>query len=120
MEYEVVERLMKEKGVKASDVAKATGIPQSVFTDWKKGRYTPKADKLYVIAKYFGVPMESFFEGEQVHIEEERHYPHHEQTDFVMKLLQNKELYVLIENILNASTEDRERYIQMAKLMGLL
>lgn len=31
--YEVLERLMKEKGVKASDVAKATGIPQSVFTD---------------------------------------------------------------------------------------
>lgn len=60
--YEKVERLMQEKGVKASDVAKAIGISSSVFTDWKKGRYTPKADKLYAIAQYFGVPMEYFFD----------------------------------------------------------
>lgn len=65
--YEKVERLMQEKGVKASDVAKAIGISSSVFTDWKKGRYTPKADKLYSIAQYFGVPMEYFFdEGEAI------------------------------------------------------
>lgn len=62
--YEKVERLMQEKGVKASDVAKAIGISSSVFTDWKKGRYTPKADKLYAIAKYFGVPMDFFFDEE--------------------------------------------------------
>lgn len=60
--YEKVERLMKEKGVKPSDVAKAVGISSSVFTDWKKGRYTPKADKLYALAKYFDVPMEFFFD----------------------------------------------------------
>ena len=62
--YEKVERLMQEKGVKASDVAKAIGISSSVFTDWKKGRYTPKADKLYAISKYFGVPMDFFFDEE--------------------------------------------------------
>ena len=60
--YEKVERLMNEKGVKVSDVAKATGISSSVFTDWKKGRYTPKADKLYALAQYFDVPMEYFFD----------------------------------------------------------
>lgn len=60
--YEKVERLMNEKGVKAADVAKAVGISSSVFTDWKKGRYTPKADKLYALAEYFDVPMEYFFD----------------------------------------------------------
>lgn len=60
--YEKVEKLMKEKGVKVADVAKATGISSSVFTDWKKGRYTPKADKLYALAEYFDVPMEYFFD----------------------------------------------------------
>lgn len=69
--YEKVERLMQEKGVKASDVAKAVGISSSVFTDWKKGRYTPKADKLYSIAKYFGVPMEFFFEDGAVPIKDQ-------------------------------------------------
>lgn len=60
--YEKIERLMKEKGVKPSDVAKAVGISSSVFTDWKKGRYTPKADKLFALSRYFGVPMEYFFD----------------------------------------------------------
>lgn len=60
--YEKVEKLMEEKGVKVADVAKATGISASVFTDWKKGRYTPKADKLYALAQYFDVPMEYFFD----------------------------------------------------------
>lgn len=69
--YEKVERLMQEKGVKASDVAKAVGISSSVFTDWKKGRYTPKADKLYSIARYFGVPMEYFFEDGAVPIKDQ-------------------------------------------------
>lgn len=69
--YEKVERLMQEKGVKASDVAKAVGISSSVFTDWKKGRYTPKADKLYAISKYFGVPMEYFFDDGIVPIKDQ-------------------------------------------------
>lgn len=60
--YEKVEKLMEEKSVKVADVAKATGISSSVFTDWKKGRYTPKADKLYALAQYFDVPMEYFFD----------------------------------------------------------
>lgn len=64
--YDRLERLMQEKGVKVADVAKATEIGSSVFTDWKKGRYTPKADKLYAIAKYFDVPMEYFFDDEQL------------------------------------------------------
>lgn len=121
--YEVLERLMKEKGVKASDVAKETGIPSSVFTDWKKGRYVPKADKLYALAKYFGVPMEVFFEPIDIQSESEHTYPKEETShpnDAVIKLLQDKELYLLIEKLINSTDEERERFIQMGKLMGLL
>lgn len=53
--YEVFERLLKERGIKASDVSKATGIPQSTFSDWKSGRSKPKDEKLQKIAEYFGV-----------------------------------------------------------------
>lgn len=121
--YEVVEKLMKEKGVKASEVAKETGIPSSVFTDWKKGRYTPKADKLYVLAKYFGVPMETFFEDTYIDSEQTETYPKQEMpqpTDFVVKLLSDKDLYILIERIINSTDEERERFVQMGKLLGLL
>lgn len=80
MDYEIVEKLMKEKGVRASDVAKATGIPSSVFTDWKKGRYVPKADKLYALAQYFKVPMEVFFNDDSYY-------------EVLEKFLHNKLLY---------------------------
>lgn len=58
--YEIFERLLKERNVTATEVSRATGVPRSSFTDWKKGRSTPKADKLQKIADYFGVPLETF------------------------------------------------------------
>lgn len=42
-------------GVKSADVARATGISNMTFSDWKKGKSTPKMDKIQKIAKYFGV-----------------------------------------------------------------
>ena len=63
--YEVFETLLKKEGVTATDVSKATGIPRSAFTDWKKGRSTPKVDKLQKIADYFGVSMEYLSTGKQ-------------------------------------------------------
>lgn len=43
-------------------VSKETGIPQNVFSNWKSGRSTPKADKLKILADYFGVSIEYFLE----------------------------------------------------------
>jgi len=42
---------------KDSDVAKATGITKSTFSDWKSGRSEPKREKLQKIADYFGVTL---------------------------------------------------------------
>lgn len=58
--YEVYERLLKEKGVRTADVCKTTGLRQSMFSDWKSGKYQPKTDKLQLIADYFDVPLETF------------------------------------------------------------
>lgn len=53
--YERYVELLKEKGVKNIDVSRATGIPASTFSDWKKGKSSPKYDKILKIAEYFGV-----------------------------------------------------------------
>ena len=53
--YERFEMILAQKGIKASHVAKATAIPPSTFTDWKKGRSKPKADKIKKIADYLNV-----------------------------------------------------------------
>lgn len=48
----------------AYQVSKETGIAQSVLSDWKTGRSKPKADKLKILADYFGVTVDYFLEEE--------------------------------------------------------
>ena len=45
--------MLKEKGIKNIDVSRATGIPASTFSDWKKGKSSPKRDKIEKIANFF-------------------------------------------------------------------
>lgn len=61
---------MYEKYVKARDalgmndnqVSKLTGgiVSNTTLSAWKKGTYTPKVDKLILIAKALGKPVEYF------------------------------------------------------------
>ena len=60
--YSKFERVLAEKKVTAYAVSKATGIPQSTFSDWKNGRSKPKIDKIKKLALYFGVPVSYFLE----------------------------------------------------------
>lgn len=60
--YDKFAKLLKKKKVTAYQVAKATGIATATLTEWKKGTYTPKVDKLKLIADYFGVGIEYFLE----------------------------------------------------------
>ena len=45
--------LLDKTNKTAYKVSKDTGIPQSILSDWKTGRSTPKFDKLLILAKYF-------------------------------------------------------------------
>ena len=56
--YEIYLKLLREKGLRASDVSKATGIPPSTFTDWKTGRSKPKQEKLEKLAEFFEVSVD--------------------------------------------------------------
>lgn len=62
--YEKFSELLQRKNVKAADVSRGTGIKQTVFSEWKKGKSTPKIDKLQKIADYFGVSID-YFIGEE-------------------------------------------------------
>ena len=92
--YEIFEKLLKEKNVKVADVTRATGIASSTFTDWKKGRYTPKQDKLQKIADYFGVTIDYLMNGE-----EKKWTPTLTEKD-------EKDLDKKVENLLNAVDSD--------------
>lgn len=63
MYYENFEILCKRDGVKPSDVSKATGISTATLTSWKQGKYTPKQDKLQLIADYFNSSVDFIING---------------------------------------------------------
>lgn len=56
--YERYLQLLEENNMKNADVARATNIHPSTFTDWKKGKSSPKIDKLQSIAELFNVSMD--------------------------------------------------------------
>ena len=61
--YEYFQKLLDKYGVTAYKVSKETGITTTTLTNWKKGKYTPKPDKLQKIADYFGVPLSYLLTG---------------------------------------------------------
>lgn len=43
--------IMEEKGITQADISKATNITQSSLSDYIKGKYSPKQDKIDLIAQ---------------------------------------------------------------------
>ena len=58
--YEKYVKFRDAKGVRDADVASATNIPQSTFSDWKTGKSSPKLEKIIKLAEFFGVSVEDF------------------------------------------------------------
>lgn len=48
--YEGYAKIRDSKKLKDSDIARIADIPQSTFSDWKKGKSYPKTQKLKKIA----------------------------------------------------------------------
>lgn len=59
--YETFKKLIDERNITSYKVSKDTGISQTTLSDWKVGKSKPKADKLKILADYFGVPVDVLF-----------------------------------------------------------
>lgn len=62
--YNKIKEKLDDRNTTFYRLAKETGINPSVFSDMKKGRSMPKADKIQKIADYFGVPLDYFYDNE--------------------------------------------------------
>ena len=60
--YEAYEKAIKKKGLTSFRIAKDTGVSQTTLYDWKKGRCTPKIDKLMKIAEYLEIDVAQLLE----------------------------------------------------------
>lgn len=63
--YEIFELLCQKNGVTPYRVCKETGLTTATISNWKAGRYVPKADKMQKIADYFGVSIEYLMTGKE-------------------------------------------------------
>lgn len=59
--YKIYAQLRDERGLTDYRVAKDLGLQTATFSEWKKGTYQPKVDKIAAIARYFDVPLETFY-----------------------------------------------------------
>lgn len=62
--YSKYAKLRDERGLTDYAVSKETGIATATLSCWKNGEYKPKADKLLILAKFFGVSIESLLDEE--------------------------------------------------------
>ena len=110
--YEIFAELLSKFDVKTSSVAKATGISPTVFSEWKKGKSTPKADKRQKIADYFGVSLEYLDTGKEKE-GGEKYYLNDETAQMAQDIFENKELKMLFDVARNAPTERLKAYYNM-------
>lgn len=103
--YEIFLKLLQARGLKAADVCRGTGLPSSLFSEWKKGKSTPKADKMKKIADFFGVSTEYLMTGSEPE-NSEKYYLNDETAAMAQELFENKELRVLFDAARTATPED--------------
>ena len=112
--YDYFSKVLSTKGLRPIDVSKATGIRSGVFSDWKAGRYIPKADKMKLIADYLGVPVESLLEvqnsGHQV-----GYYIDEEAAQYGQAIFEDPDLRALFDAVQGIRKEDMRLMVDMAK-----
>ncbi len=111
--YEYFESVLKSKGLKPVDVSRATGIRSGVLSDWKAGRYVPKADKMKLIADYLGCNADLLL-GVQTNEQETGYYVDKEAAQYAQAIFEDPDLRALFDAANNISKQDLQLVINMA------
>ncbi|WP_175560177.1 helix-turn-helix domain-containing protein [Butyrivibrio sp. YAB3001] len=67
---DMLRRLRSDAGLQQGDIARILGVKDSTYSAYETGRIIPSAEKLYTLAKYYGINVEfllsKFGNGEDV------------------------------------------------------
>ena len=107
--YDTYAKIRDSKGLKDSDVAKATGISSGTLSDWKKGRYNLKYDKLKKIADYLGVTVDQLT-GVQTDAQPDGYYVNEDTARTAQQIFDDPYLRILFD----AAQDSRPEDLQMA------
>lgn len=112
---ERLKQLRLNKGWSQRDLAKRLGLTNVAVSMYERGERQPDYAMLELICDTFNVSIDYILGKDDVTM----YYLKPEQSELLMKLYADEELYTLVEKVLNGSKEQRDRLIQMAKLMEI-
>ena len=112
--YEIFQKLLDKRGLKAFDVSKATGISSSTLTDWKKGRSVPKQDKMQKIAEFLGVSLEYLMTGEEAD-GGETYYLNEETREIAQEIFENPYLRSLFDMSRKMTPDRLKAHVEFMK-----
>ena len=110
--WEIFEGLLRRDGVSIADVSRATGISQSVFSNWKKRNGRISAENAMKIADYFNVTV-GFLMGVQEDVHGESYYSDVKSALMAQQMFENKQLRALFHVQKNIDPERFKAFCDM-------
>lgn len=111
---ERLKKLRTKRGYSQYDLAKKLGMSKSTISMMEIGRRQPSKETIELIADFFNVSLDYLMGKDNVSF----YYFEPQQSDLLVKLIADAELYTIVEDVVDASDEQKQKFIQMAKLMG--
>lgn len=74
MKYETYVEYRDKAGYTDHTISVKTEIPKSTFSEWHRGKYTPKTEKLLKIAKVLKIPNSKVLEPDETKEERRRQF----------------------------------------------
>ncbi len=110
--WEIFEGLLKRDGVSIAEVSRATGISQSVFSNWKKRNSRISTENAMKIADYFNVSVE-FLMGVPTNEQGTQYYQDVKSALLAQQMFENKQLRALFHVQKNIDPERFKAFCDM-------
>ncbi len=104
--YEIFLKLLELHNVTTADVCKATGISQSVMSNWKKRNNLLSAKNAQLVADYFNVSVKYLLTGEEDAEKGKEYYFNNEAAEYAKFIFDNPEYKVLFDAIRKVPEKD--------------
>ena len=115
---ELSERLKElriKRGLSQYDLAKRLGVSKSTISMIEVGSRQPSIEMMETLCDYFNVSMDYLRGKEDISL----YLLDPDLADIASKLSEDEELYELVDKILHGSREQRDKFVAMAKLIGV-
>lgn len=123
MKDQFIERLnsiLQKRNLSQADLSKMTGIRSSSISDWLKGKYEPKQDKIAIIADALNVsPVWLIGYDEPSTNQPKGYYVDSETAEYAEMLRTRPEMRMLFSASRGISKEDMEKAVEYIELLKL-